>query len=143
MYNADRRSMEFINGVHEFINAAKKHNKHGAFFHCPCRICNNKKNYSSTRTIHSHLFQNGLMPNHNVWTEHGKRGTMLKNDDEKEEKSIPDFADNYGAFFEDTTMGEPEKAEEHMLQKMILVRCCAKRRKFVKLKKNRGTRSIC
>ena len=35
MYNADRRSKEFINGVHEFIDVAKKHG-HGGFFvkHC-------------------------------------------------------------------------------------------------------------
>jgi hypothetical protein len=54
MYNADRCSMEFINGVHELIDAAKKP-KHEGFFCCPCRICKNEKNYSSTRTIHSHL----------------------------------------------------------------------------------------
>jgi hypothetical protein len=35
MYNTDRRSMEFINGVHEFIDVAKKH-KHDGFFRCPC-----------------------------------------------------------------------------------------------------------
>ena len=35
MYNANRRSKEFINGVHEFIDVAKKHG-HGGFFvkHC-------------------------------------------------------------------------------------------------------------
>jgi hypothetical protein len=35
MYNADSRSMKFINGMPEFIDAAKKH-KHDGFFHCPC-----------------------------------------------------------------------------------------------------------
>jgi hypothetical protein len=73
MYNADRRSMEFINGMHEFIDAAKKHN-HDGFFRCPCRICKNEKDYASTRTIHNHLFENGFMPNYNVWTEHGEKG---------------------------------------------------------------------
>jgi len=61
--------MEFINGVHEFIDAAKKQ-KHDGLFCCPSRICKNEKDYSSTRTIHSHLFQNAFIPNYNCWTEH-------------------------------------------------------------------------
>jgi hypothetical protein len=34
--------MKFINGMPEFIDAAKKH-KHDGFFHCPCWICENDK----------------------------------------------------------------------------------------------------
>ena len=41
---------------------------------------------------------------------------MLDNNEE-EENRIPDFAANYGAFFDDTAMGEPEKdAEEHVVE---------------------------
>jgi hypothetical protein len=40
------------------------------------------------------------MPNYNVWTEHGEKGIMLQNDEERA-KTIPDFGDDYGAFFED------------------------------------------
>ena len=41
---------------------------------------------------------------------------MLDNNEE-EEDMIPDFAANYGAFFYDTTMGEPEEdAEEHVVE---------------------------
>jgi hypothetical protein len=36
---------------------------------------------------------------------------MLENDEEEEE-SIRNFGDNYSAFFEDTTMGEPEENAE-------------------------------
>jgi hypothetical protein len=68
MYNTDRPSIDFINGVHEFINVAKKHKNEG-IFRCPCQICKNKKDYSSTRTIHGHLLQSSFMPNYNVWTE--------------------------------------------------------------------------
>ena len=36
---------------------------------------------------------------------------------EEEEDRIPDFAGNYGAFFDDTTMGEPEEdAEGHVVE---------------------------
>jgi hypothetical protein len=52
------------------------------------------------------------MPNYNVWTEHGERGIMLEND-EKKDDFISHFEDDYyGAFFEDTTMGEPEEDAE-------------------------------
>ena len=38
---------------------------------------------------------------------------MLDNNEEEEDR-IPDFAGNYGAFFDDTAMGEPEEdAEGH------------------------------
>jgi hypothetical protein len=57
-------------------------------------------------------FKNGFMPNYNVWSEHGERGVMLENDEE-ENDFVPHFEDDYyGAFFEDTTMGEPEEDAE-------------------------------
>ena len=37
MYMADRRSKEFIDGVHEFIEAAEKH-KYGGFVRCPSTV---------------------------------------------------------------------------------------------------------
>jgi len=111
----NQRSMEFIDGVHEFIKVAKKH-KYDGFVHYPCKICKNEKDYSSSRTIHSHLFSSGFMPNYYIWTKHGEKGIMLDNNEE-EEDTIPDFAANYGAFFEDTPMGEPEEdTEGHVVE---------------------------
>ena len=115
MYMADRRSKEFMDGVHEFIEAAKK-NKYDGFVRCPCKFCKNENDYSSSRTIHSHLFNSGFMPNYYVWTKHGERGIMLDNNEEEEDR-IPDFAANYDAFFDDTAMGEPEEdAEGHVVE---------------------------
>ena len=96
MDNANRRSMEFIDGMHEFIYAAKK--KYDSFFRCPCKFCKNENDYSSSRTIHSHLFNSCFMPNYYVWTNHGERGIVLDNNVE-EEDMIPDFAANYNSFF--------------------------------------------
>ena len=57
------------------------------------------------------------MPNYYIWTKHGERGIILDNNEEEEEDKIPDFAANYGAFFDDTTMGEPEEdAEGHIVE---------------------------
>ena len=70
MYMADRRSKEFIDGVHEFfIEAAEKH-KYGGFVRCPCKFCKNEKDYSSSRTIYSHLFNSGSMWNYDVKANH-------------------------------------------------------------------------
>ena len=110
MYMADRRSKEFMDGVHEFIEAAEKH-KYGGFVRCPCKFCKNEKDYSSSRTIHSHLFNSGFMPNYYVWTKHGERGIVLDNNVEEEDR-IPDFAANYNAFFNNTAMGETEEDTE-------------------------------
>ena len=111
----DWRSMEFIDGVHEFIKVAENH-KYGGFVRCPCKNCKNEKDYSSSKTIHSHMFSSGFMPNYYGWTKHGERGIMLDNNEE-EEDMILDFAGNYGAFFDDTAMGEPEEdAEGHVVE---------------------------
>ena len=107
---ADQRSKEFIDGVHEFIEVVEKH-KYGGFVRCPCKFCRNEKDYSSSRTIHSHLFYSGFMPNYYVWTKYRERGIMLDNNVE-EEDMILDFAANYNAFFNDTTMGESEEDTE-------------------------------
>ena len=106
----DWRSMEFIDGVHEFIKVAENH-KYDGFVRCPCKNCKNEKDYSSSRTIHSHLFNSGFMPNYYVWTKHGERGIVLDNNVEEEDR-IPDFAANYNSFFNDTAMGEPEEDTE-------------------------------
>ena len=93
MYMTDRRSMEFIDGVHEFIKIAKNH-KYGGFVRCPCKNCKNEKDYSSSRIIHSHFFSSGFMLNYYVWTKYGERGIMLDNNEEEGDR-IPDFAGNY------------------------------------------------
>ena len=61
---------------------------------------------------------------------------MLDNDKE-EEDNIPDIADEYNAFYEDTIMVRQMKKLKDMLQKIILVKCYAKRRKSAKSKRNR------
>ena len=60
MYMMDRRSMEFIDGVHEFIKVAENH-KYGGFVHCLCKNCKNEKDYSSSKTIHSYLFSSAII----------------------------------------------------------------------------------
>jgi hypothetical protein len=51
MYNANRRSLKFIRGVHDFLNVAKTNMRNGF---CPCVLGKNEKNYASSRTVHEH-----------------------------------------------------------------------------------------
>ena len=54
MYNADRHSEEFINGMHYFLRVAEK-NKRDDFMCCLCAVCKNLMEYSNSRTLLSHL----------------------------------------------------------------------------------------
>ena len=62
MYNADRRSEEFINGVHYFLSVTET-NKRDGFMCCPCAVSKNLTEYSNSRTLHSHLLKSGFVPN--------------------------------------------------------------------------------
>ena len=56
------------------------------------------------------------MPNYYIWTKHGEREIVLDNNVEEEDR-IPNFAGNYGAFFDDTAMGESEEdTEGHIVE---------------------------
>nr|CAH66060.1 OSIGBa0091B08.1 [Oryza sativa] len=91
---ADRRSKEFIEGVHYFLRVAKA-NKRNGFICCPCNKCKNQKEYSVSRTIYFHLFKSGFMPSYNCWTSNGEQGVEVE-EDEAEDENIPDWAPDAG-----------------------------------------------
>ncbi|XP_066166206.1 uncharacterized protein [Oryza sativa Japonica Group] len=105
---ADRRSKEFIDGVHYFLRVAEANRQRG-FICCPCNNCKNQKEYSASRTIHFHLFESGFMPSYNCWTSHGEQGVEME-EDEVEDDNIPDFAQYVG--FEGNQTGEEEIAAD-------------------------------
>ena len=106
MYNADRRSQDFIEGVHYFLGVAEA-NKRDGFICCPCALCKNLKEYSSSMSLHSHLLKSGFMSNYICWTKHGESGVMME-EGEGEDLDIDDIIAQYGAF-DDTTMGGDEE----------------------------------
>jgi hypothetical protein len=81
MYNADRHSLDFIRGVHYFLNVAKANMQNG-FMCCPCALCKNEKDYSCPKKIHEHLFTSGFMLNYICWTKHRERGVIIEEDEE-------------------------------------------------------------
>ncbi|XP_066308224.1 uncharacterized protein [Miscanthus floridulus] len=106
MYNADRRSQDFIEGLHYFLGVAEA-NKRDGFMCCPCALCKNLKEYSSSMSLHSHLLKSGFMSNYICWTKHGESGVMME-EGEGEDLDIDDIIAQYGAF-DDTTMGGDEE----------------------------------
>jgi hypothetical protein len=89
MYD-DRCSNEFINGIHYFIGMAEA-NKRNGFMSCPCAVCQNKKDYSNSSTLH-HLIWSGFMSDYNYRTKHGERGVIMEDNEEQEDD------DNYSEF---------------------------------------------
>ena len=112
MYDTDRRSSEYMQGVRSFLNVAEANTRNG-FMCCPCRNCRNEKDYSSSKTLHIHLIQFGFMSGYNCWTKHGERGVIMEDNEEEEDNdNYPTFSEHGGTTMgEDggTTMGEDEE----------------------------------
>ena len=104
MYDTDRHSSEYMQGVRSFLNVAEANTRNG-FMCCPFRNFRNEKDYSSSKTLHIHLIQFGFMSGYNCWTKHGERGVIMEDNEEEE------YNDNYLTFPEHggTTMGEDEE----------------------------------
>ncbi|KAK1618023.1 hypothetical protein QYE76_023540 [Lolium multiflorum] len=81
----------------------------------PHSSCKNMTDYSTSKTIHVHLLQNGFMPSYNCWTKHGERGVILEDNKEEED------SDNYPMFTKegDSRMGENEAEEEPFFDEPI------------------------
>ena len=105
---ANRLSSEYREGVRSFLIVAEA-NKRDGFMCCPCRVCRNEKDYSSSRTIHVHLIQSGFMSGYNCWTKHGERGVMMEdNEEEENDDNYQDIFPEYGG----NASGEAEDEEK-------------------------------
>jgi hypothetical protein len=80
---ADRRSDEFIKGMHSFLNMAET-NKQNGFMCCQCGVCQNDKDYPSSKILYTHLFWSGFMSGYNCWTKHEERCVMMEDNNEEE-----------------------------------------------------------
>jgi hypothetical protein len=105
MYNADHCSKEFIDGVHYFLRVAEA-NKWDGFMCCLCALCKNLKEYSSSRSLHSHLLKSGFMSNYICWTKHRETEVIIEG--EEEQLDPDDIIAQYGDF-DDTAMGKAEE----------------------------------
>jgi hypothetical protein len=79
---------------------------------CPCVDCENKKEYSSLKILHSHLLQKGFMPTYNCWTKDGERGVIMEDNEEEEDDDMyPEYGDTTTREAEDEETGEAEDEE--------------------------------
>ena len=86
----DRCTMAWINDLKSFLDAAEAHKSSKCFMCCPCRVCQNKKEYSKRSTLHAHIYEKGFMDNYTLWTKHGEPGVVMQDgegdDDDDEPK---------------------------------------------------------
>ena len=66
-----------------FLSVAEA-NKQNGFMCCPCVHCNNNKDYSSSKILHSHIFANGFMEKYVCWTKHGEQGVTMEDNEEED-----------------------------------------------------------
>ncbi|RVW62174.1 hypothetical protein CK203_062575 [Vitis vinifera] len=69
----DRRSVEYDEGVENFINFALAHSTNHTSIKCPCLRCGNLL-CQTPQVIREHLFFNGIDISYRVWYWHGEKG---------------------------------------------------------------------
>ena len=103
----DRCTMTRINGLKSFLDAAEAHKSSKGFMCCPCRLCQNKKEYSKRSTLHAHIYEKDFMDNYTLWTKHGEPGVVMQDGEGDDDDNIADWAHLYEAgAFEDEPMDE-------------------------------------
>jgi len=145
MYNVDRRSKEFNVSLHYFLGVAEA-NKQDGFMCCPCAVCKNLKEYSCSRTLHTHLLKSGFVPNYICWMKHGERGVLMDDGEEDEEKlDHADIIAQYGAFGDDVVGGDDEEdaaaAEDVAVDVDALVMPFTMHKEIVKVRRRRSSLS--
>ena len=84
----DRCTMAWINGLKSFLDAAEAHKSSKGFMCCPCRVCQNKKEYSKRSTLHAHIYEKGFMDNYTLWTKHGEPGVVMQDGEEDDDHEL-------------------------------------------------------
>ena len=115
MYS-DRRNPDFINGMHYFLRVAERNKSPNGFISCPCSVCKNTQDYSTSQTIHVHLLKSGFMSGYNCWTKHGEKGGIMEDNEEEYNDNYPMFAEHGG-----TTMGEDEAEKSPLLMSPMTI----------------------
>ena len=77
----DLCTMVWINGLNSFHDTAEAHKSSKGFIYCPCRICENKKEFSKRNTLHVHLYEKGFMDNYTLWTKHSEPRVVMEDDE--------------------------------------------------------------
>ncbi|KAI5348332.1 hypothetical protein L3X38_001219 [Prunus dulcis] len=70
--NPNRCADEYLDGIEDFIEFARRHNPGATRIRCPCRRCNNTL-FESIETVGFHLVRNGMIETYIIWNLHGEQ----------------------------------------------------------------------
>ncbi|KAM6572621.1 hypothetical protein CsatA_016701 [Cannabis sativa] len=120
MYLQDRQSKEYVDGVKSFLELAKESTRLRLDeVRCPCGGCKNRRTYN-LKTIESHLYRYGFVPNYKRWIFHGEEidyttisqpedfNVMFDDDNLEDDVGEPMFPNN---IFEDELLGDSCEGE--------------------------------
>ncbi|KAI5346242.1 hypothetical protein L3X38_014121 [Prunus dulcis] len=70
--NPNRCADEYLDGIEDFIEFARRHNPGATRIRCPCRRCNNTL-WETIENVGFHLVRNGMIETYSIWNLHGKQ----------------------------------------------------------------------
>ncbi|CAL9025555.1 unnamed protein product [Prunus brigantina] len=70
--NPNRCADEYLDGIEDFIEFARRHNPGATRIRCPCRRCNNTL-WETTENVEFHLVRNGMIETYSIWNLHGEQ----------------------------------------------------------------------
>ncbi|KAI5320208.1 hypothetical protein L3X38_039916 [Prunus dulcis] len=70
--NPNRCADEYLDGIEDFIEFARRQNPGATRIHCPCRRCNNTL-FETIENVGFHLVRNGMIETYSIWNLHGEQ----------------------------------------------------------------------
>ncbi|CAL8132482.1 unnamed protein product [Prunus armeniaca] len=70
--NPNRCADEYLDGIEDFIEFARRHNPGATRIRCPCRGCNDTL-WETIENVGFHLVRNGMIETYNIWNLHGEQ----------------------------------------------------------------------
>ncbi|CAL2229846.1 unnamed protein product [Prunus armeniaca] len=70
--NPNKCADEYLDGIEDFIEIARRHNPGATRIHCPCRRCNNTL-WETIENVGFHLVRNGMIETYSIWNLHGEQ----------------------------------------------------------------------
>ncbi|CAL9004841.1 unnamed protein product [Prunus brigantina] len=71
IHNLNRCADEYLDGIEDFIEFARRHNSGATRIRCPCRRCNNTL-WETMENVGFHLVMNGMIETYSIWNLHGE-----------------------------------------------------------------------
>ncbi|KAI5321014.1 hypothetical protein L3X38_040722, partial [Prunus dulcis] len=70
--NPNRCADEYLDGIEDFIEFARRHNLGATRIRCPCRRCNNTL-FETIENVGFHLVRNGMIETYSIWNLYGEQ----------------------------------------------------------------------